>query len=78
MSLPDYFTPRAGEGLRYPRSGVLVGEGAELLRLKSVFAAESKGVGSKTAQRYFAGVDGVSDDARDEILVRLVGALAAP
>lgn len=75
MSLPDYFTPRAGEGLRYPRSGVLVGEGAELLRLKSVFAAEGTGVGSKTAQRYFAGADGVSDDARDEILVRLVGAL---
>lgn len=45
---------RSGEGIRYPRSGELVGRVAELLRIKG-YLRDGWAASYKTAQRYFSG-----------------------
>lgn len=74
MAPSDYFSPKAGEGLRYPRVGVLVGEIVQMLRLPMSTFDRGEGVGAKTAQRFFKG-EQVSEEARERIVSTILSVL---
>ena len=72
--MQNHFQFPSGTGLRYPRSGVVVGLLAEHLRLKGYLKDDWAGGSYKTAQRYFQG-DTIKAEMEEEIQTVIVDAL---
>lgn len=69
--MQSYFQHPSGAGLRYPRSGQVVGAVAEFMRLKGYLKDDWSGASYKTVQRYFQG-DSIKQETADAILDALL------
>ena len=70
----SYFNLPSGSGIEYPRSGRLLGEAAEFLRLKG-FLRNAEDFSYKTAQRVFDDDVAVAREKFDAVLKTLVEAM---
>ncbi|NTX03836.1 tetratricopeptide repeat protein [Myxococcus sp. CA040A] len=70
----SYFNLPSGSGIEYPRSGRLLGEAAEFLRLKGLLR-DAQSFSYKTAQRVFDDDVAVAREKLDAVLKTLVEAM---